>query len=193
MAEQFTSLTAIAAPYEPLNVDTDQIVPARFLKFPRKDGYGKFLFHDVREEPDFVLNRAPFDQARILVANANFGCGSSREGAAYAFHDAGFRAVIAPSFGDIFYANCMKNGIVPVRLEESVCASLRKFLGENAGAEVTVDLTANKVGTPIGEFAFAVPAFFREILLEKIDEIGLTLSMLPKIETFEKDYTAATP
>jgi 3-isopropylmalate/(R)-2-methylmalate dehydratase small subunit len=193
MAEKFTRFTAVAAPYDPVNVDTDQIIPARFLKAPREQGYGAFLFHDVREDPDFVLNREPFDRAKILVANTNFGCGSSREGAPYAFHDAGFRSVIAPSFGDIFFNNCMKNGIVPVRLAEEVCASLRQFLRQNAGAELTVDLQASKVITPIGEFAFSIPPFFREMLLEGVDEIGLTLSMLPQIEAFEKDYAASTP
>jgi 3-isopropylmalate/(R)-2-methylmalate dehydratase small subunit len=193
MAEKFTRFTAVAAPYDPVNVDTDQIIPARFLKAPREQGYGAFLFHDVRERADFFLNHPVFGKAKILVANTNFGCGSSREGAPYAFHDAGFRSVIAPSFGDIFFNNCMKNGIVPVRLGEELCASLRKFLGENPGAEVTVDLTANKVTTPLGEFAFSVPPFFREMLLEGVDEIGLTLSMLPQIEAFEKDYAAATP
>jgi 3-isopropylmalate/(R)-2-methylmalate dehydratase small subunit len=193
MAEKFTRFTAVAAPYDPVNVDTDQIIPARFLKAPREQGYGGFLFHDVREDPDFILNRKPFDQAKILVGNTNFGCGSSREGAPYAFHDAGFRSLIAPSFGDIFFTNCMKNGIVPVRLEEKTCSALREALKRNPGGEITVDLQANKVTTPLGEFAFSVPPFFREMLLEGVDEIGLTLSMLPQIEAFEKDYAAATP
>jgi 3-isopropylmalate/(R)-2-methylmalate dehydratase small subunit len=193
MAEKFTRFTAVAAPYDPVNVDTDQIIPARFLKAPREQGYGGFLFHDVREHPDFILNRNPFNQAKILVGNTNFGCGSSREGAPYAFHDAGFRSLIAPSFGDIFFTNCMKNGIVPVRLEEKTCSALREALKRNPGGEITVDLQANKVTTPLGEFAFSVPPFFREMLLEGVDEIGLTLSMLPQIEAFEKDYAAATP
>ena len=193
MAEKFTRFTAVAAPYDPVNVDTDQIIPARFLKAPRDKGYGGFLFHDAREQPDFFLNHPVFGQARILVANANFGCGSSREGAPYAFHDAGFRSIVAPSFGDIFFNNCMKNGIVPVRLEEKTCAALREALKKNPGSEITVDLTSNKVTTPIGEFGFQVPPFFREMLLEGVDEIGLTLSMLPQIEAFEKDYAAATP
>jgi 3-isopropylmalate/(R)-2-methylmalate dehydratase small subunit len=193
MAERFTRFTAVAAPYDPVNVDTDQIIPARFLKAPREQGYGAFLFHDAREQVDFFLNHPVFGKAKILVANTNFGCGSSREGAPYAFHDAGFRSVIAPSFGDIFFSNCMKNGIVPVRLGEEACASLRKCLRENPGAEVTVDLASGKVATPIGEFGFSVPPFFREMLLEGVDEIGLTLSMLPQIEAFEKGYAAATP
>jgi len=193
MAEKFTRFTAVAAPYDAVNVDTDQIIPARFLKYPRSQGYGQFLFHDVRDEPGFILKQPPFDQARILVANANFGCGSSREGAPYAFHDCGFRSLIAPSFGDIFFTNCMKNGIVPVRLDERTCFALREFLKQNAGAVITVDLQASKVTTPLGEFAFSVPPFFREMLLEGVDEIGLTLSMLPQIEAFEKEYAASTP
>ena len=194
MAEKFTTLTAIAAPYDPVNVDTDRIIPARFLKFPRKDGYGRFLFHDVREEPGFVLDRAPFDRARILVANANFGCGSSREGAAYAFHDAGFRSVIAPSFGDIFYNNCMKNGIVPVRLPDDECARLRYLLAENPGTELTIDLVAQKVVEMGGkEHPFKIDAFHREMLLKGVDELGLTLSLLPEIEAFERDYARAAP
>ena len=193
MAEKFTSFTAVAAPYDPINVDTDQVIPARFLKAPREKGYGGFLFHDVREDANFILNRKPFDRAQILVGNSNFGCGSSREGAAYAFHDAGFRSVIAPSFGDIFFSNCMKNGIVPVRLDEKTCSSLRAFLRKSPGRELTVDLTSNKVITPIGEFPFSVPAFFREMLLEGVDEIGLTLSMLAEIEAFEKDYAVSKP
>jgi 3-isopropylmalate/(R)-2-methylmalate dehydratase small subunit len=160
---------------------------------PREKGYDGFLFHDVRESADFVLNHPIFGKAKIFVANTNFGCGSSREGAPYAFHDAGFRSVIAPSFGDIFYNNCMKNGIVPVRLEEKSCTALREALKKSPGSEITVDLTSNRVTTPIGTFEFSVPPFFREMLLEGVDEIGLTLSMLPQIEAFEKDYTASKP
>jgi 3-isopropylmalate/(R)-2-methylmalate dehydratase small subunit len=192
--ESFETFTAIAAPYEPVNVDTDQIVPARFLKFPRQDGYGKFLFHDVREDPAFVLNRAPFDRARILVANANFGCGSSREGAAYAFHDAGFRSVIAPSFGDIFYNNCMKNGIVPVRLPDDGCSALRLLLKDRPGTELTVDLVAQEVRAPDGTvYRFAIGAFYREMLLKGVDELGLTLSLMPEIEAFERAYAREVP
>jgi 3-isopropylmalate/(R)-2-methylmalate dehydratase small subunit len=185
VSEQFTRITAIAAPYEPVNVDTDQIIPARYLKVPRKDGYGSFLFHDLREDPGFILNRAPYDKARILVANENFGSGSSREGAAYAFFDAGYRAVIAPSFGDIFFNNCLKNGIVPARLPSEVCDSLRKTLVEKPGTEITVDLETQLVD---GKHAFVVDPFFREMLLKGLDEIGLTLSMLPEIEAFERNY-----
>jgi 3-isopropylmalate/(R)-2-methylmalate dehydratase small subunit len=193
MAEKFISLTAIAAPYEPVNADTDQILPARFLKFPRKDGYGQFLFKDLRDKPGFILDEKPYDEAKILVANRNFGCGSSREGAAYALYDSGFRSVIAPSFGDIFFNNCLKNGIVPVRLDDGICSSLRSFLKQHPGKELTVDLGLLQVSTPIGEYPFTVNEFFREMLLQGVDEIGLTLSMLPQIEAFEKAYAEAAP
>jgi 3-isopropylmalate/(R)-2-methylmalate dehydratase small subunit len=172
-----------------MNVDTDQIIPARFLKFPRQDGYAKFLFHDVAEHPDFVLNRAPFRDAKILVGNRNFGCGSSREGAAYAFFDRGFRSVIAPSFGDIFHNNCLKNGIVPVRLPDQECSELRDLLSKNPGTQLTVDLAAQEVREPGGRVhLFTVDGFYREMLLEGLDELGLTLTLLPQIEAFERNY-----
>jgi 3-isopropylmalate/(R)-2-methylmalate dehydratase small subunit len=190
VSEKFTSLTAIAAPYEPVNVDTDQIIPARFLKVPRKEGYGKFLFHDLREQPGFILNQPPYDKARILVANENFAIGSSREGAAYAFFDAGFRAIVAPSFGDIFFNNCLKNGIVPARLPAETCAELRRRITQAPGTAVTVDLQSQLVD---GKHAFVVDPFFREMLLQGVDEIGLTLTMLPQIEAFERKYEAETP
>jgi len=193
MAEKFTRFTGVAAPYDPVNVDTDQIIPARFLKVPRGQGYGQFLFHDVRDEPGFILKKPPFDRAKILVANANFGCGSSREGAPYAFHDAGFRSIVAPSFGDIFFYNCLKNGIVPVRLDDNLCLSIRNALKASPGSEITVDLQTQKITTPSGEFVFSIDPFFREMLLEGVDELGLTLSMLPQIEAFEKSYAATTP
>ena len=189
MPEKFTSLTAVAAPYDAMNVDTDQIIPARFLKFPRQDGYAKFLFHDVAEQPDFVLNRAPFRAAKILVGNRNFGCGSSREGAAYAFFDRGFRSVIAPSFGDIFHNNCLKNGIVPVRLSDEACGQLRTFLEDHPGSELTVDLLAQEVREPGGKVhRFTVDGFYREMLLKGVDELGLTLTLVPQIEAFERAY-----
>ena len=196
MFEPFTTLTAVGVPYEPANVDTDQIIPARFLKVPRNEGYGRFLFHDLRfredgsEVPDFVLNRAPYRGARILVANSNFGCGSSREGAPYAFYDSGFRSVIAPSFGDIFFNNCLKNGIVPVRLSDDICASLRDELTAKPGTQITVDLESQLVNR---KHAFTIDAFYREMLLQGVDEIGLTQSLLPRIEAFEQDYARVMP
>ncbi|HXU41440.1 MAG TPA: 3-isopropylmalate dehydratase small subunit [Burkholderiales bacterium] len=196
MAEPFKVLTAAAVPYDATNVDTDQIIPARFLKVPRQEGYGRFLFHDLRfredgaEVPDFVLNRPDYRGARIFVANANFGCGSSREGAPYAFYDSGFRSVIAPSFGDIFFNNCLKNGIVPVRLADDICTALRDELKAKPGTEITVDLESQRVN---GRHAFVIDPFYREMLLQGVDELGLTLSMLAKIEDFERAYAEAAP
>lgn len=192
---KFEKLTAVAAPYDAVNVDTDQILPARFLKMPRAGGYGQFLFHDVRAaEPDFVLERAPYREAKIFVANSNFGCGSSREGAAFAFYDAGFRSVIAPSFSDIFYNNCLKNGIVPVRLPDEACAALRERLREHPGSQLTVDLESQAVVEPGGaRHAFHVDEFYREMLLRGVDELGLTLSLVPQIEAFEKRYAEEFP
>jgi 3-isopropylmalate/(R)-2-methylmalate dehydratase small subunit len=191
---KFTTLTAVAAPYEPENVDTDQILPARFLKMPRAGGYGQFLFHDARAaDPDFVLDRAPYREAKIFVANRNFACGSSREGAAFAFYDAGFRSVIAPSFSDIFYSNCLRNGIVPVRLSVRTCADLRAVLNERPGTMLTVDLEKQVVVEGANEYPFSVDAFFREMLLQGVDELGLTLSMMGEIEAFERRYAAEFP
>lgn len=200
--DAFTTFTAVAVPYEPINVDTDQILPARFLKMPRGNGkhYGGYLFFDARfnddgsEKPDFVLNRAPYRGARILVGNTNFACGSSREGAAYAFLDAGFRSVIAPSFSDIFFNNCLKNGIVPVRLDDATCARLRARLAAQPGAEVTVDLERQVVRGPDGaEHGFAIDGFFREMLLKGVDEVGLTLGLVDEIKAFERRHAAAAP
>jgi len=198
--ESFTRLTAIAAPYPPVNVDTDQILPARFLKMPRGDGrhYGDFLFHDLRRgddgapRGDFVLDRPEYHGARILVGNANFGCGSSREGAVYAFLDAGFRSVVAPSFGDIFFNNCLKNGIVPVRLPAATCDALRALLAAAPGTSLTVDLEAQELRLPDGSaHGFVIDGFFREMLLKGVDEVGLTLGLRDAIDAFERRHAAA--
>ncbi|MDQ2801622.1 MAG: 3-isopropylmalate dehydratase small subunit [Pseudomonadota bacterium] len=187
--------TAVAAPLDGVNMDTDQILPARFLKADRARGYGQFLLHDLRfdehgrERPEFVLNRPAFRHAQILVADANFGCGSSREGAVYALADFGIRAVVAPSFGDILFNNCLKNGIVPVRLPADVVARLRDALARAPGAEITVSLAAMTAVFPDGSaHPFALDAFWRECLLKGVDEIDLTLSEMAAIEAFERDY-----
>lgn len=200
MSQPFVRLTAVAVPYDPINVDTDQIVPARFIKTPRAEGYGAFLFHDLRyrddgsENPDFVLNRERYRRAKIFVGNANFGCGSSREGAVYALADYGFQSVIAPGFGDIFHNNCFKNGVLPVRLEAGVCEKLRGLLQGNPGAELTVDLAEQVVIEPDGtRHGFAIDGFRRDLLLKGVDELELTLGLLPRIEAFERDYAAEVP
>jgi 3-isopropylmalate/(R)-2-methylmalate dehydratase small subunit len=180
---KFEKLIAVAAPYEAVNVDTDRILPARFLKMPRSGGYGQYLFHD--DKPHFP------PEAKILVANRNFGCGSSREGAAFAFYDAGFRSIIAPSFGDIFYNNCLKNGIVPVRLPDEACSLIRRTLSDNP--VVTVDLEKQIVEAAGRSYAFEVDAFHREMLLKGVDELGLTLSLMGEIEAFEGRYAEDFP
>jgi len=200
MAERFETLTAVAAPYEPINVDTDQILPGRFLKMPRAEGYGQYLFHDLRQRADgsqeapFVLDQPAYRAARIFVGNANFACGSSREGAAYAFHDYGIRSVIAPSFSDIFFNNCLRNGIVPVRLPDAECARLRALLRDRPGAQLTVDLRQQHVQDPDGHRApFEIDDFFRQMLLDGIDEIGLTRRMMDDIAAFEQAYHRRWP
>jgi len=200
MAEQFTRLTAVAVAYDPINVDTDQILPGRFLKMPRADGYGQYLFHDVRRLPDggqdpaFVLNQQHGHQAQIFVGNANFACGSSREGAAYAFRDAGFHCVVAPSFSDIFFNNCLRNGIVPVRLPDADCAHLRALLKDQPGSEVTVDLQTQQLTGPDGRaHAFVIDDFFRQMMLQGVDEVELTRGLLADIAAFEQDYHLRHP
>jgi 3-isopropylmalate/(R)-2-methylmalate dehydratase small subunit len=198
--EPFRRLTAVAAPLDMANVNTDQIIPARFLRKPRSAGYGNFLFNDIRQgadgapNPDFVLNRAPYASARILVAGPNFGCGSSREGAVYALHDRGFRAVIAPGFGDIFFNNCAKNGVVAARLPEAAVADLLRQLAVKPGAEMTVDLEHDAVIAPDGKrHEFSLDAGRKRCLLEGLDDIRLTLQHDAEIAEFEQRRFAALP
>ena len=193
--EKFQRVQATAVPIDSANVDTDQIIPARFLRKPRKAGTALFLFHDLRfnddgsEKPAFVLNRPAFRGASILVAERNFGCGSSRENAVYALYDYGFRAVIAPSFGDIFYNNCFKNGLLPIVLPAAAAASLRAALNAKPGAQIAVDLAAQKVVGPDGaSHAFEIDPFRKHCLLEGVDEIGFTLGFDKEITAFEKAH-----
>src|SRR4051794_29735950 len=154
--EPFRTIDALAVPIEEVNVDTNQLCPTRFNKVPYGPAYERILFHDRRfdadgrEKPDFILNQEPYRSARILVGERNFGCGSSREGAAYALFTFGFRAVIAPSFGDIFTSNCLKNGLLPIRLAPDIVAQMRRELHERRGAHMTVDLAAETVTAPQG-------------------------------------------
>jgi 3-isopropylmalate/(R)-2-methylmalate dehydratase small subunit len=190
--EPFTRLTAVAAPMDLPNVDTDRVIPARFLRRPREAGFGSLLFHDVRfgpggvPRPDFVLNQPAYREARILVTAENFGCGSSREMAVWALMDYGIRVVIGPSFGDIFFENCFKNGALAVVLPEAVAAGLRRGLAERPGAALTVDLEAQTITGPAGEvIAFEIDAFRKHGLLGGQDEVEMTLARLPAIEAFE--------
>src|SRR5215831_18517077 len=191
--EAFQRLDAVAAPMPVPNVDTDQVIPARFLRKPRKDGYGQYLFHDLRfddggrEKPEFVLNRLAYRSARILVADKNFGCGSSREHAVYALWDYGFRAVIAPSFGDIFFSNCFKNGLLPIVLPAEQVKALQAELTQRPGAGVVVDLERQEVVAPSGNVhRFEVDSFRKQCLLQGLDEIALTLSHDADIAAFER-------
>lgn len=191
--EKFARLDAVAAPMATPNIDTDQIVPARFLRRPRENGYGGYLFHDLRfadggaEKPGFVLNQPAYRNARILVADKNFGCGSSREHAVYCLYDYGFRAVIAPSFGDIFYGNSFKNGFLPVMLPADTVAGLRRELTARPGARMTIDLERQEVTTPSGAVhRFDIDPFRKQCLLQGVDEIELTLGHGDAIAAFEQ-------
>jgi 3-isopropylmalate/(R)-2-methylmalate dehydratase small subunit len=191
--EKFQKLDAVAVPLSAPNVDTDQIVPARFLRKPRHAGYSGFLFHDLRfddggtEKPGFALNQPKYRGARILVADKNFGCGSSREHAVYALWDYGFRAVIAPSFGDIFFNNCFKNGLLPVVLPAEQVAALQAELTQRPGAQVSIDLERQQVIAPSGTVhRFDVDPFRKQCLLEGLDEIAFTLGHGGDIAAFER-------
>jgi len=190
--DPFVRLTAVAAPMDLPNIDTDRIIPARFLRRPRESGFGPLLFHDVRfdatgaEQPDFVLNRPGHRAARILVTAENFGCGSSREMAVWALLDHGIRVVIGPSFGDIFFENCFKNGVLPIVVPAETAAGLRQALAARPGTTLTVDLEAETVTPPDGvAIRFEVDGFRKHRLLTGRDELALTLEQMPAIEAFE--------
>ncbi|MAP11800.1 MAG: 3-isopropylmalate dehydratase small subunit [Gammaproteobacteria bacterium] len=199
--EPFTRMEAVAAPLDIRNLDTNQLCPTRFNKLPIHDpDYHKVLFNNQRfdqsGEPvgEFILNRAPYDKARILVADENFGCGSSRESAVYALLAFGVRSVIAPSFGDIFYNNCTKNGLLPVRLVTDVCDALRRSLHLTPGALVTVDLEHQRVlGPDSMEATFDIHAGVRDALLAGLDDVGLTRQSAAEIDAFEARYRQQVP
>lgn len=193
--EPFVVLDGVAAPFDQSNVDTDQIMPARFTRLPRKNGYQDFLFRDLRfredgsEKPDFVLNQAAYRKARILVGERNFGCGSSREQAPWGLIDYGIRCVIAADFGEIFYNNSLKSGLLPVQLVAGVCTKLREELHARPGATVRVDLTRQVVTGPDGSsYSFTIDAFRKRCLLEGLDDVGVTLQHDAAITAFEQSY-----
>jgi 3-isopropylmalate/(R)-2-methylmalate dehydratase small subunit len=196
----FTILTGVAAPLPMANVDTDKIIPARFLKSISRSGFGKNLFYNMRfredgsENPDFVLNRPPYRDAEILIAHENFGCGSSREHAPWALLDFGIRCVIAPDFADIFNSNCYKNGILPVRLPREVCDALMEDARLGANARLTVDLERQVVVRPNGEeIPFEVDPLRKHLLLNGLDDIGQTLQHSSAIDAFEARRKTAQP
>ncbi|HKL04483.1 MAG TPA: 3-isopropylmalate dehydratase small subunit [Roseovarius sp.] len=198
--EKFEKLTGIAAPLPLINVDTDMIIPKQFLKTIKRSGLGVNLFDEMRydddgkEIPDFVLNKPQYRETEILVAGDNFGCGSSREHAPWAIKDFGIRCVIAPSFADIFFNNCFKNGILPIALPQDQIDVLMKDAEKGSNARMTVDLENQTVTTSDGEvFSFEVEQFKKHCLLEGLDDIGLTMEKAAAIDTFEAQAVSARP
>jgi len=198
--EPFKHLKAVAAPIEGAGVNTDQIFPARFLRKPRSVGYAQFAFHDIRRDSDgnfrddFPLNQDKFKGAKILVAGTNFGIGSSREGAVYTMVDGGVRAVIANSFGDIYAANCLKNGVLVIRLAPEITSALRAQLMEVDKPELDIDLEKQIVTTPDGkEIPFEIDDFQKHCLLKGLNEIDLSLEFSDDMDAFEASYRKSSP
>jgi 3-isopropylmalate/(R)-2-methylmalate dehydratase small subunit len=198
--EKFTSLTAVAAPLPLVNVDTDMIIPKQYLKTIQRAGLGEGLFDEMRRKPDgteikdFVLNRPAYKGAKILVTGANFGCGSSREHAPWALLDFGIKCIIAPSFADIFYGNCFKNGILPIALPQSEIDKLMDDAERGANAVITVDLEKQEIRGPDGGMIkFEIDPFRKQILLNGWDDIGLTMRDEPSITSFEEKNKLSKP
>jgi 3-isopropylmalate/(R)-2-methylmalate dehydratase small subunit len=196
----FLSLTTVGVPLDRMNVDTDAIIPARYLKTIKRTGLGEGLFfawrydRDGKEQPDFPLNRPEYRGGKVLVAGENFGCGSSREHAVWALMDFGFRAVIAPSYSDIFRNNCLKNGMLPVTLPAAEVRSLLDALSAAPGSRVEVDLPGQTVRGPRGDVhPFRIDPFAKTCLLEGLDEIALTLASGEAIDRYERERRKVTP
>ncbi|MFB5639692.1 MAG: 3-isopropylmalate dehydratase small subunit [Nitrosopumilus sp.] len=186
--EPFKPVSSIVTPLDKVNVDTDQIVPKQFLKLVQKSGFGKFLFFNWRydenenKKSDFVLNDPKYENSQILVAGDNFGCGSSREHAVWALLDYGFSVIIAPSFADIFYSNCFKNGILPITLEQKLVEKLQQETDV-----IKVDLENQIIKTPSEEISFDIDSYKKKILLDGLDDIAQTFQYEDKISEFEKE------
>jgi 3-isopropylmalate/(R)-2-methylmalate dehydratase small subunit len=201
MPAPFTALTAVAVPLDLLNVDTDQLLPARFLRFPREQaGYDQFLFHDLRfdkagaPEPGFVLNDPRYRGAQVLVGTGNFGCGSARTGAVWALAAAGFRAVIAPGFAGIFEQNCLQDGLLPVTLGAAEVAALRRGLAAEPGARLGVDLERQIVAGPDGEtLRFDIDPYEKHKLLAGLDDVSMTAGYQTQIEAYESRVRQEAP
>jgi 3-isopropylmalate/(R)-2-methylmalate dehydratase small subunit len=193
--QPFIKHTGLAAPMDRVNVDTDQMVPKQFIKLCTRDGFGRFLFYDWRylpgEKPnsEFVLNRPRYQGASVLITRANFGCGSSREHAPWAILDYGFRAILAPSYADIFYNNCFQNGILPATLSNEQIDELFKRTEKNEGYKLTIDLEQQTVSDNQGlRYSFEIDPFRKECLLKGLDNIGLSLVHEPEISAFESKH-----
>jgi len=198
--DKFTTLSGIAAPMPLINIDTDMIIPKQFLKTIKRSGLGVNLFDEMRydddgqEIPDFVLNKAAYRNAEIIVGGDNFGCGSSREHAPWALLDFGIRCVISTSFADIFYSNCFKNGVLPIVLPKEQVDRLMEDAERGENARISVDLEAQTVtGSDGTEFRFEVDPFKKHCMLNGLDDIGLTMEKSAAIDTFEADYQARMP
>ena len=198
--DKFDKLTGVAAPMPLVNIDTDMIIPKQFLKTIQRSGRGATLVDEMRydregnEVPDFVLNQPAYREAEILVAGENFGCGSSREHAPWAIKDFGIRCVIAPSFADIFYNNCFKNGILPIALPQEAVDVLMKDAEKGSNARMSVDLEAQTVTTSDGEvFTFELDSFKKHCLMEGLDDIGLTMAKEASIDSYEAQAAQARP
>lgn len=199
--EPFIRHTGIAAPLDRANVDTDAIVPKQFLRKIDRVGFGKHLFHEWRyldyqgtkENPDFVLNKTSYRNATVLLARDNFGCGSSREHAPWALSDYGFRVIIAPSFADIFYNNCVKNGMLLVALKSSQVDQLFNFVETTVGAQISAELESQTITTIGQTFKFDINPFAKECLLKGLDQIGWTLQFDQKIKQFEEKANQTRP
>ena len=207
--KKFTLLNGLVAPLDRANVDTDAIIPKQFLKSIKRSGFGPNAFDEWRYldhgepgmdnsirpvNPDFVLNKPRYQGAQILLARENFGCGSSREHAPWALEDYGFRAIIAPSFADIFFNNCFKNGLLPIRLDADKVDILFREVEANAGCKLAIDLEQQTIGAPDGTvYPFEVDAFRKHCLLNGLDDIGLTLQHVAEIAAFEARHHAAQP
>ncbi len=199
--EKFTTLTGVAAPMKRINIDTDMVIPKQYLKTIKRTGLGKYLFAEMRynedgsENPDFVLNQPAYRGAQIIVAGDNFGCGSSREHAPWAILDFGIRCVISTSFADIFYNNCFKNGILPIKVSKEDLDKLMDDAERGANATLTVDLESQTITGPDGgEVHFEIDAFKKHCLLNGLDDIGLTMAKdEAKIESFEDKRKAEQP
>ena len=199
--EAFKTITGVAAPLDRSNVDTDAIIPKQFLRKIERTGFGKHLFHEWRfldyegtkENPDFVLNKDSFRKATILLARDNFGCGSSREHAPWALADFGIRCIIAPSFADIFYNNCMKNGILPVRLKAEEVDELFAVAAFGQSGQIAVDLEKQVVNAAGKKFSFAIDSFNKDCLLKGLDQIGWTLQYVDAIAAYETKIVQERP
>ena len=198
--QKFTSLTGVAAPLEIRNVDTDMIIPKQYLKTIKRTGLGTGLFAELRykddgsENPDFVLNKPAYRKAKILVAEDNFGCGSSREHAPWALLDFGVRCVISTSFADIFYNNCFKNGILPIKLPQEIVDELMDDAKKGANARLTVDLEKQTITRPDGGVVkFDIDPFRKHCLLNGLDDVGLTLQKAPAIASYEEKSRLGQP